>query len=61
MKHRVPQDNQNFADDPLDRYRKAFDPPWWRNIDFWYAAFLFALLAAGIAWVIIHSGNQVAL
>ena len=49
-------------DDPLDDIRRTYDnAPWWRNIEFWYAALLFAILAAAIAWVIIHSGTQVAL
>ncbi len=56
-----PPDDKNPIRDPMDKYRRAFNPPWWRNLDFWYTVFLLAILAAAIVWVIVRSGSQVAL
>ncbi len=53
--------NDMDDDDPIRRYRRSFDAPWWRDYDFWFRIILWSILIAFVAWVVTHSGNSIAL
>ena len=37
------------------------DPPFWRDIDFWYTTILVLVIAAVIWWLFTQRGNTIAL